>query len=94
MKKWIKDRNNWHYIVGFFSAGTTYLVAFEAYQMIGRFLICTIAVLFGSTLWEMIREDKYGYPFDKKDIVRSVVGALIGGVVAVGVHLIIIGKFI
>lgn len=94
MINWFKQRNNWHYIVAFFATILVYIIAFEAYQMIGRFLIATILVSFGSIVWEMVREDLYKYSFDWQDVKRSVIGALIGGILSVGVHYLIIGKFI
>ena len=91
---WFKNRNNWHYIVAFFATIAVYLIAYEAYQMIGRFLIAVIIVSFASIIWEMVREDKWGYKFDWQDVKRSVIGALIGGILSAGVHYLIIGKFI
>ena len=94
MINWFKQRNNWHYIIGFHSAILVYLIAYEAHQMIGRFLIGIILLGFGAIIWEMVREDKWGYKFDWQDVKRSVIGALIGGTLCVIVHSLIIGKFI
>ena len=91
---WIKNRNNWHYIIGFHSAILVYLIAYEAHQMIGRFLIGIILLGFGAIIWEIAWEDVKGYKFDWQDVKRSVIGALIGGILSVGVHYLIIGKFI
>ena len=94
MINWFKQRNNWHYIIGFHSAVLVYLIAYEAHQMIGRFLIGVILLGFGAIVWEIAWEDVKGYKFDWQDVKRSVIGALIGGILSVGVHYLIIGKFI
>lgn len=94
MKEWLKNRDNWHIIGGVLLEIAFYFITFEAYQMIGRFLISTIIVAIGCIVWEMVREDKYGYPFDWKDVKRGVVPAVITGVLCVLVHAWIIGKFI
>lgn len=94
MKNWLKDRNNWHIIGGVILEIAAYFLAFESYQMIGRFLISTILVSFACVIWEMVREDKWGYRFDWSDVRKGVYPAVITGAACVLVHSVIIGKFV
>lgn len=94
MLNWLKQRNNWHIIGGAVLEVTAYLLTFQAYQMIGRFLISTILVSFACVIWEMVREDKYGHRFDWADVRKGFYSALIAGAICVGVHAVIIGEFI
>ena len=94
MINWLKQRDNWHIIGGVVLEIIAYILTFEAYQMVGRFLFSTLLVSAGCVIWEMVREDRRGYAFDWADIHRGVYAALATGVLCVGVHVLIIGKFI
>lgn len=91
---WFKERNNLHYVIGAKIGVLSYLLAFEAYQMIGRFLIAVVLTMIASMIWEgfwlVVKKIKP----DVKDIGRSVIGGAIGGAIAMIVHIFIIGKFI
>jgi len=89
IKEWFKERNNWHYLVGALLAFVFYMISFEAVQIIGRILISGIFTFISAYIWEMVREDIKKYKFDKQDVIRSMIGWLIGIIITVIIHLII-----
>ena len=91
---WFKQRNNWHYLVPIIVEPLLYLATFQAYQMIGRFLISVIILSFGCVLWEMFWEDRKGYTFDWEDVRKGVVSTVVVGIICVIVHYFIVGHWI
>jgi len=93
MLKWLKERNNWHYIGGAILEITCYLIAFQAYQFIGKFLIATIIVSVGCFVWEMFWADYKNIKQDMNDVKKGIIAAVVTGVLCVITNYLIVGEF-